>query len=79
MPNITLLESIICKSCQFGKKTKVKFNAKEGPASKPLKPIHTELYQPVRKNSPHGEQHYILFIDEFYRMRWISLLKHKDE
>ena len=29
--------------------------------------------------SPCGEQYYILFIDDFSRMCWISLLKHKDE
>ena len=26
-----------------------------------------------------GEQDYILFIDDFSRMCWIGLLKHKDE
>ena len=33
----------------------------------------------MRKISPHGEQYYILFIDDFSRMCWIGLLKHKDE
>ena len=33
----------------------------------------------MRKRSPHGEQYYILFIDDFSRMCWIGLLKHKDE
>ena len=79
LPNITLPESTICKSCQFGKKTKVKFNAKEGSASKPLGLIHTDLCGSVRKKSPLREQYYILFIDDFSRMCWIGLLKHKDE
>ena len=34
---------------------------------------------PIRKKSPRGEQYYILFIDDFSRMCWIGLLKHKDE
>ena len=79
LPNISLPESTICKSCQFGKKTRVKFNAKEGSTSKPLELIHTDLCGPIRKKSPHGEQYYILFIDDFSRMCWIGLLKHKDE
>ena len=49
-PNISLPENIICKSCQFGKKTKVKFNAKEGSSSKPLEIIHTNICGPMRKN-----------------------------
>ena len=79
LPNITLPESTICKSCQFGKKTRVKSNAKEGSAINPLELIHTDLCGPMRKNSPHGEQYYILFIDDFSRMCWIGLIKHKDE
>ena len=33
----------------------------------------------MRKKSPRGEQYFILFIDDFTRMCWIELLKHKDE
>jgi len=77
LPNITLLEIIICKSCQIGKKTKVQFNAKEGSTSKPLELIHTYLCGPERKKSPRGEKYYILSIDDFSRMRWISLLNTK--
>ena len=33
----------------------------------------------MRKKSPRGEEYYILFIDNFSRMCWIGLLKHKDE
>ena len=29
--------------------------------------------------SPHGEEYYILFIDDFSRMCWIGFLKHKNE
>ena len=33
----------------------------------------------MRKNSPRGEQYYILFINDFSRMCWIGFIKHKDE
>ena len=57
----------------------MQFNAKEGSSSKPLELIHTDICGPVKKNSPRGEQYYILFIDDFSRMCWIGLIKHKDE
>ena len=52
---------------------------KEGSSSKPLELVHTDLCGPSRKNSPRGEEYFILFIDDFSRMCWIGLLKHKDE
>lgn len=39
LPIITIPESTICKSRQFGKKTRAQFNAKEWLASKPLELI----------------------------------------
>lgn len=78
-PNIPLPENTICKSCQFGKQTRVQFNAKEGSASRTLELIHTDLCGPMKKRSPIGEQYFILFIDDFIKMCWIGLLKYKDE
>lgn len=52
---------------------------KEASSSKPLELIHTDLCGPTRKESPYGEEYFILFIDDFYKMCWIGLLKHKDE
>lgn len=78
-PNISPIENNIFKSCQFGKETKVLFNAKEGTLSKPLGLIHTDLCGSMRKKFAWGEQYFILFIDYFTRMCWIRLLKHKGE
>ena len=52
---------------------------KEWSASKPLELIHTDLCGPTRKKSPHGEEYFIFFIDDFSRMCLIGLLKHKGE
>ena len=52
---------------------------KEGSASKHLELIHTYLCGPTRKKSPRGEEYFIFFIDDFSRMCWIGLLKHKYE
>ena len=79
LPNINILENTICKSCQFGKQTRSYFIENEGLASKPLELVHTDLCGPSRKKSPRGEEYFTLFIDDFSRMCWIGLLKHKDE
>ena len=79
LPDINIPENTICKPCQVGKRTRVHFSEKEGSTSKPLELIHTDLCGPTRKKSPHGEEYFILFIDDFSKMCWIGLLKHKDE
>jgi len=52
---------------------------KEGLGSKPLELVHTDLCGPSRKKSPRREEYFILFIDDFFRMCWIGLLKHRDD
>ena len=79
LPDIRIPENTICKSCQFGKKTRTNFPEKEELASKLLELVHTDLCGPSRKKSPRGEEYFILFIDDFSRIYWIGLLKHKDE
>jgi len=79
LQDINIRENTICKPCQIGKKNKVHFMEKEGSASKPLELVHTNLCGSSRKKSPCGEEYFILFIDDFSRMCWIGLLKHKDE
>jgi len=79
LPDINIPENTICKPCQISKQTRAHFIEKEGSTSKPPELVHTDLCGPSRKKSPHGEEYFILFIDDFSRMCWIGLLKHKDE
>lgn len=79
LPDIRIPDNTICKSCQFGKQTRTDFPEKEGSASRPLELVHIDVCGPSRKKSPRGEEYFILFIDEFSRMCWIGLMKHKDE
>jgi len=79
LPDIRIPDNTICKSCQFDKQTRNNFTEKEGLASKPLELVHTDVCGPSRKRSPQGEEYFILFINNFSRMCWIGLLKHKDE
>jgi len=45
----------------------------------PLELVHSDVCGPFRTRSPRGEEYFILFIDDFSRMVWIGLMKHKDE
>jgi hypothetical protein len=44
----------ICKNCQHGKQTKVRFKTKEYSTSKPLELVHTDLCGPTRTKSIQG-------------------------
>ena len=75
MPNNIKSSNSICRHCQHGKQTKVRFNTKEHSTSKPLELVHTDLYGPIRTRSLQGEYYFILFIDDYTRMTWVSFLK----
>eukprot|EP00253_Pinus_taeda_P035721 PITA_35721 len=79
LPDIIIPDNTICKSCQFVKQTRTNFPEKEGSASRPIELVHTDVCGPSRKRSPQGEEYFILFIDNFSRMCWIGLMKHKDK
>eukprot|EP00253_Pinus_taeda_P023041 PITA_23041 len=79
LPDIKIPDNTICKSCHFGKKTRTNFPEKGGSASRPLELVHIDVCGPFRTRSPRGEEYFILFIDDFSRMVWLGLMKHKDE
>jgi hypothetical protein len=77
MPKIIKPSNLVCKHCQHGKQTKVRFKMKEYSTSKPLELVHTELCYPIRTKSIPGEYYFILFIDDYTRMTWVCFLKEK--
>ena len=68
-----------CKHCQLGKKTKVEFNTKEYSTTNTLVLIHINLCRTMRTKGINGEVCFILFIDEYSRMIWVSFLNKKYE
>ena len=77
LPNITKPSNPICRYCQLGKKTRVRFKTKEHSTSKPLDMAHTDLCGPTRTKSMQGESYFMLFIDDFTRMAWVFFIKEK--
>ena len=79
MTRIYKPDNVVCKSCQFGKQSRVQFKAREHSTTWPLELIHIDLCGPTSTQSPQGERYFIFFIDDYTRMTWIGLLKHKFE
>jgi hypothetical protein len=77
MPKISKLENIVYKSCQFGKKSRVQFKAREHLTTPPLDLIYIDLCGLTSTQSPQGEKYFILLIDDYIGMTWVGLLKHK--
>lgn len=75
MPKITKTIDTSCKHCQLGKQTRVYFKTKENSTSRPLELIHTYLCGPIRTKGLNGETYFILFINDYSRMAWVSFLK----
>jgi hypothetical protein len=51
MPKFIKPSCHVCRHCQLGKKTRVRFKTKEHSTSKPLEIVHTDLYGPSRTRS----------------------------
>jgi len=69
----------ICKQCQHEKQSRVNFKTKEHATSKTLELVHTYLCGPSRTKIFQGEGHFMLLIDDYTRMNWVSFLKNKSK
>jgi hypothetical protein len=79
LPKIIKPSNPMCRHCQLGKQTRIRFKTKEYSTSKPLELVHTDLCGPTRTKSLQGESYFMLFIDDFTRMGWVCFLKEKSE
>jgi hypothetical protein len=79
LPTIKNLSGSVCKQCQHGKQTRVRFKTKEYSTTKPLEIVHTDVCGPMRTKGLKGERYFLLFVDDFTRMTWMYLLKKKSE
>jgi hypothetical protein len=79
MPRISNYIDTICKPCQHGKQTRVSFETKEYSISKPLEIIHIDLYGPARTQTFKGKSYFMLLIDDYIRMTWVTFIKEKFE
>ena len=78
-PKIVKPLNSVCKHCQHGKQTRANFKTKEHMTSHPLEIVHTGLCGPTRTKIPQGEYYFMLLIDYYTRMTWVTFLKEKSK
>jgi hypothetical protein len=79
IPRISKPTNIICKPCQHRKQTRVSFKNKEYSTSNPLELVHTNLCRKARTQNLKGESYFMLLIDDYTRMTWVTFLKEKPD
>ena len=61
-----------CKACQYGKQARLPFQKSVWRAIEKLQLINTDLVGPQRTPSLKGSKYYIIFIDDFTRMCYVT-------
>lgn len=79
MPKITKPTNTICDEFQKGKQTKVSFKTKEYSTTRPLELVHTNLCGSTRTRSLNGDKYFMLLIDDYSRMTWVTFLQEKSQ
>ena len=69
-----------CKVCMEGKQPRLPFASETAPRAKhALGVVHSDVCGPFPVASIGGNKYFVLFVDEFTRMTWVSLIKFKHE
>lgn len=79
IPPIIKSVSTFCDECVKGKQTRVSFKIKEHNTSRPLEIIHTHLCGPSRIRALVDDIYFMLFIDDYSRMTWVTFLQDKSK
>jgi hypothetical protein len=70
----------VCKPRQVGKLTRTQFKSKSSTSTeKPLQLVHMDLCVPSRQEGIGKENYFMLIIDDYSRITWVSFLKEKSE
>lgn len=79
LPLISKPTNTVCSECIKGKQAKSSFKTKEFLSSRALELVHTDLCGPTKTRSLNGEKYFMLFVDDYTRMVWVTFLRHKSE
>jgi hypothetical protein len=79
LPKVIKPLDLICKHCQIGKQTRVRFKTKENCITNPLDLIHTYLCGPTRMKRNYGDIYLMLIVDDYTRLTWGFFFKEKLE
>jgi hypothetical protein len=80
IPKISKPYDFVCKPCQIGKLTRKQFKSKNfASIEKHLQLIHMDLCGPSRNEGTGKENYFMLIIDDYSILTWVSFLKEKSE
>ncbi|CAI6000269.1 unnamed protein product [Closterium sp. NIES-65] len=69
-----------CPDCTTGKLPRTSFPTSTTRASAPLELVHTDVCGPMQTpDREKGSKYFIIFLDDFSRLSWVTLVKTKDE
>lgn len=79
IPQITKPASTFCDECIRGNQIKVSCKTKEYNTSRSLLLVHTNLCGPTRTRVLTSERYFMLFIEDYSRMTWVTFLHEKSQ
>ena len=79
LPQIDIPDQL-CRSCVAGKQHRSSFpKGSLFRASKPLELVHVDICEPISPSTLGGSRYFLLIVDDFCRLMWISMLKSKSD
>lgn len=79
IPCIIKPVNTFCDECVKVKQIKVSFMEKENNTSRPLEIVHIDMCGPTRTRALASERYFMLFIDDYSRMTWVTFLQDKSQ
>lgn len=79
LPNIVKPHNPVCKECQFGKQVRATFKSIPEKSNNVLDLIYIDLCGPTRTRSIQGDIYFMLIIDDYSRMCWVTFLREKSK
>jgi hypothetical protein len=70
---------LICDACEFGKLTRSSYVSSGHKSSCGFDLIHSNIWGSCSMNSMNGYKYFVTFIDYFFRVTWVYLMKNKSE
>nr|KYP38714.1 Retrovirus-related Pol polyprotein from transposon TNT 1-94 [Cajanus cajan] len=68
-----------CEHCVFGKYHRIKFPKAQHTTKSTLDYVHSDYWGPSRVPSLGGGRYFLSIIDDYSRMTWIFIMKHKNQ
>jgi hypothetical protein len=80
LPRISKPQDSVCKPFHVGKLPKTQFKSNNSTSTeKPLQLVHMDLCGPSRQEGTGKENYFMMIIDDYSRLTWVSFLKEKVE